>query len=75
MIFNVMVVVGKNADDKQIVNMVRVYDSKLSEYLRSIQNAGHYIIAVIPLFRVKPLSHSGVIHDVDDSQRIERQGL
>lgn len=51
MIFDVMVKVGENESGKQVVSVFRTHDSNLSAYLREVQGMGHYIIAVIPLFR------------------------
>lgn len=53
MIFDVVVRVGKNAAGKDIFNVCRVHDAALSQYLRNVQDVGHYIISVIPLFRKK----------------------
>lgn len=53
MIFDVIVKVGKNAVGKDIFSVFRIHDRELSKYLREVQNDGHYILSVIPLFRSK----------------------
>lgn len=51
--FDVMVREGFNDKGKQIINVYRWHDTRLSEYLRDVQNNGKFIISVIPLFRHK----------------------
>lgn len=51
MIFDVVVKEGLNAGGYPIFNTYRVHDSKLSAYLRDVQNKGKYVQGVIPLFR------------------------
>ena len=53
MIFDVMIKAGKNEAGKDVYNVYRVRDSALSAYLRNVQDVGHYIVSVIPLFRSK----------------------
>lgn len=59
MVFDVMVRAGKNVAGKDIRNVYRVHDSVLSKYLRNVQDVGHYIESVIPLFRpkIKDVAH------------------
>lgn len=51
MIFDVMVREGYNAANKQRINVHRVHDSRLGEFIRKVQDAQHYVYSVIPLFR------------------------
>jgi hypothetical protein len=51
MIFDVIIKVGTNAAGKDVINVYRVHDKSLGAYLRNVQDAGHYIVSVIPLFR------------------------
>lgn len=53
MIFDVMVRSGWNENGKPVISVYRYHDSKLGECLRNIQEAGQYIITVIPLFKPK----------------------
>lgn len=58
MIFDVMVREGYKYSEQQkcnvqVINVYRVRDSALSAYLRNVQDVGHYIVSVIPLFRSK----------------------
>lgn len=51
MIFDVMVREGYNAAQKQRINVHRVHDSRLGEFIRKVQDAQQYVYSVIPLFR------------------------
>ena len=51
--YDVMVRVNETVNEKQVVNTYRVHLQKLNNYLRNVQDVGHYVLGVIPLFKAK----------------------
>jgi len=53
MMFDVMIRESFTSNGKQVISVFRKHDCELSNYLRTVQDSGRYIISVIPLFRKK----------------------
>lgn len=75
MIFDVMVRTGMNENGKQVVNVFRVHDRILSQYLRQAQDSGKYIISVIPLFKAKKEEVYGGKDPIDPDSMIDPHGF